>query len=221
MRKEQFEEGYYYHIYNRGVDKRSIFSNDRERIRFIHSIYILNNFFEIPRRRFDIFTLKPKEFLTPIKPYVEIVAGCLMSNHYHLLVTPLQKNGISLFFHKLGTSYTKYFNIKHERKGRLFESSFQARLVDSHEYLTYLTQYIHLNPASQAKLGTGASEVGELLKVVEKYSWSTLPDYIGKESKFRIALSPSFLEFRNNILGVDSTVYQKFLYEFIQELSQA
>ncbi len=147
MRKEAFVEGEYYHIYSRGVDKRPIFNNDRDKARFIHTLYILNNFQEIPYR-FDVVKLTPKEHLTPIKPYVEVAAGCLMSNHYHFLLCPLKKDGISGLMHKIGTSYTKYFNIKHERSGRLFESTFKAKHVDRHEYAAYLTQYIHLNPAT-------------------------------------------------------------------------
>src|SRR3989338_6799044 len=171
MRKEQFEEGEYYHIYNRGVDKRSTFNNDSDRVRFVHGLYILNNFLEIPHR-FNVYKLSPEASLSPIKPYVKIVAGCLMPNHFHLMMSPLQKDGISKFLQKFGTSYTKYFNTKHERSGRLFESTFKAKHIDRHEYASYLTQYIHLNPLKmfQAKLGTE-----EALLKMQEYQWSSLP----------------------------------------------
>lgn len=213
MRKEQFEEGEFYHIYNRGVDKRMIFIDDSDRLRFVNSIYVLNNFLEIPRR-FNVYTLEPQEFLTSIPPFVKIVAGCLMPNHYHLMVSPLKKGGVSAFFHKLGTSYTKYFNIKRDRKGRLFESTFHARLVDKDEYATYLTEYIHLNPlkmiqASQAKHGTRAS----ISKLMD-YPWSSLPDYMGRNGHFSRIISPDFLE---EVLSIKPKDYQSLL----EELSQA
>lgn len=211
MRKELFETDEYYHIYNRGVDQRIIYRNDRDKIRFIHGIYILNNFLDIPNR-FNIYTLTPRELLTPIKPYVEVVAGCLMPNHYHLILSPKIKNGVSRFLHKLGTSHTKYFNLKYERKGRLFESTFKARHVDRHEYATYLTQYIHLNPVAlfQAKLGTK-----EVFKKVCEYQWSSLPDYLGGTSAFSIAIS---LRFQKEVLDTSPEEYRKFAYELFKEM---
>lgn len=214
MRKEQFEEDNFYHIYNRGVDKRPIFLNDDDRTRFIHSLYLFNNFSDIPNR-FNVFSLEPKELLTSIQPVVKVVAGCLMPNHYHLVLSPLEKNGISLFLHKIGTSYTKYFNIKHERKGRLFESTFQARHIDRGEYATYLTQYIHLNPVSlyQAKLGTK-----EVLEEVENYPWSSLADYLGQRSRFTITLNTSF---RDEVLDLSPAKYKEMVFESYLDMYQA
>lgn len=217
MRKEQFEEGYYYHIYNRGVDKRLIFLNDQDRTRFIHSLYVLNNFLDIPRF-FNIYTLQPANLLVPIQPYVEIVAGCLMGSHYHLMLTPKKKDGVSLFLHKVGTSYTKYFNIKYERSGSLFEGAFRAKFVDQQSYADYLTQYIHLNPVkkqqdSQAKLGNDV-----LLEEAIKYRWSTLSDYLGGVSEFSVAISSSF---RDEVLGMDVEEYRKFIQDACTDYSQA
>lgn len=218
MRKEIFEENNFYHIYNRGVDKRPIFKSERDRIRFVNTFYILNNFLTIPPR-FDFMSLKPDEYLKPIEPYVEVVAGCLMDNHYHFLLTPKRENGISTILHKLGTSYTMYFNKRNERTGRLFEGTFKAKYVDAQEYATYITQYIHLNPVGlfQAKPRTDGDD---LLSEVEKYQWSTLPDYLGKGGKLSILLSQKDkLSFRNKILGVDAKQYQEFLRELFVGLS--
>ena len=214
MRKEQFVEGEYYHIYNRGVEKRLIFFNDLERTRFVNSIYLLNNFSDIPPQ-FDVINLSPPELLTPIEPYVEIVAGCLMPNHYHLMCTPKIKNGISKFLHKIGTSYARYFNIKHERTGRLFSSTFKAKHVDRHEYAVYLTQYIHLNPVElfQAKLGKEMA-----LEAVKVYQWSSLPDYLGGKSKFSLIISPNF---RDQVLDLNRDDYSSMVGEIYKESFQA
>ena len=216
MRKEVFEEGYYYHLYNRGVDQRMIFLDDRDRTRFINVLYVLNNYSDIPLR-FDIFALKPREHLVPIPPYVEIVAASLMSNHYHLMLTPKRKDGVSAFMHKIGTSYVKYFNIKYERTGRLFENSFRAKLVDRHEYATYLTQYIHLNAVEliQAKLG---SKTEEVLKELENYPWSTLPDYLGNKSKFSIVISDKF---RDEVLDMNAKEYRTILCSLYYEAEKS
>lgn len=212
MRKEIFAIGEYYHIYNRGVDKRDVFLDDRDRMRFINTAYVLNNFLEIPYR-FDLQTLMPREFLKPREPLVKIVAGCLMSNHFHFFVTPLQENGISKFLHKFGVSYTMYFNKRYERSGRLFESTFKARHVDSHDYASYLTQYIHLNPMDlfQTKSGTGAVEK------LENYMWSTLPDYLGKKSRFSQLLNGNF---RDEVLDISKEEYRKLLKELFKYIFQ-
>lgn len=216
MRKETFEEGCYYHLYNRGVDHRTVFLDDRDRTRFVNVLYVLNNYLDVPLR-FDILTLEPREHLSPIPPYVEIVAACLMPNHYHLMLTPKKKNGVSAFMHKIGTSYTKYFNAKYERTGALFEGSFRAKLVDRHEYATYLTQYIHLNPRVliQAKLG---SRKEEALKELENYPWSTLPDYLGNKSRFSIAVSNTF---RNEVLDMSAKEYRAMVHTLYYESSES
>ena len=211
MRKEQFVKGEWYHIYNRGVDKRIIFTSDRERLRFIHSMYLFNNFQNIPQR-LDVLKLEPREFLIPIEPYVDIVAACLMPNHYHFLMSPLQDGGISKFLHKVGLSYTNYFNKLHERKGRLFESTFKAKHVDSHDYATYLTQYIHLNPVDLFRTKSGTKET---LSAVKTYPWSSLPIYLGKVSPFSILISDTF---RGNILALSSTQYSDYMGDLYREL---
>lgn len=216
MRKEIFTQGEYYHIYNRGVDKRIVFTNDEEKRHFVNTLYVLNNFLEIPPR-FNVYELEPRELLTTISPHVEITAGCIMDNHYHLMARPLQENGISRFLHKIGTSHSHYFNKRHERSGRLFESTFKAKHVDRHEYAAYLTQYVHLNPVDlyRAKHGTDEKEI---LRRVKEYPWSSLPIYLGKESPFSLIVSPNF---RDTVLGQRAEEYGEFLKEVYDEVYQA
>lgn len=211
MRKEIFEEGEFYHIYNRGVDQKILFNNDQEKLRFIHTIFILNNFLHIPHS-LDIVSLKHKELLTPIDPYIKIVAGCIMPNHYHLLLTPLRKNGISLFMHKIGLSYSHYFNKRYKRVGRLFESTFKAKYVDRHDYLFYLTQYIHLNPVDLFRTKYGTEEI---LSKTKEYPWSSLPIYLNKPSPFSLLVSS---DFRDEILGVSFYEYQRIINAVYNEL---
>lgn len=215
MRKEIFEIGEYYHIYNRGVDRRTIFHNDKDRIRFIHSLYILNNFRDIPPR-FDLYRLEPRELLTPMEPYVEIGAGCLMPNHYHLLITPKRKDGISLLLHKLGISHSMYFNLRYRRTGRLFESTFKARHIDRSEYAQYISQYIHLNPLPLHQTKSGA-EIKELFRRLSNYRWSSLADYLGGTSAFSLVLSQRF---QKEVLALSPEEYGKVIYELFEELYQ-
>ncbi|MEK7541510.1 MAG: transposase [Patescibacteria group bacterium] len=206
MRKEVFEEGEYYHVYNRGVDRRSVFSDDRDRIRFVHTLYLLNHFLTIPDR-FDVISLEPRDLLTPIAPFVEIVAACLMPNHFHFMLTQKKKNGISAFLQKVGTSYTKHFNNRHERTGSLFEGTFKAKHVARHEYASYLTQYIHLNAATLAKGKVGGKDTAS---AIERYQWSTLPDYLDHRSPFSLFVTTRF---RDEVLDVNAMQYRAFLHE--------
>jgi len=215
MRKEIFEEGEFYHIYSRGVDGKVLFNNDREKLRFIHSIYILNNFLGIPPH-FDMITLKPKELLTPIEPYVEIVAGCIMSTHYHLMLSPKKKGGVSKLMHKVGLSYSHYFNKYYERKGRLFESTFKTKHVDRHEYLFYLTQYIHLNPIdlylNNYSIKSGTEDI---LEMIYEYQWSSLPIYLDKQSPFSLLTST---EFRDKVIDTTAIEYKRIIRALYKEL---
>ncbi len=214
MRKEKFEENEYYHIYNRGVDKRSIVMDDYDKIRFIHTLYILNSFLNIPYR-FNIVALRPQEFLTPRQPFVKIVAACLMPNHYHLMLTPLKENGVSDFLQKIGTSYTKYFNSRHNRTGRLFERTFQAKLINKQEYASYLTYYIHLNPL---KLCTTTNDPKKKLEWTMGYEWSTLPDYLEKKGRFSKITTK---DFRDDILDMNVKEYKDFINNTYKGLMQA
>jgi len=213
MRKEHFVPDEYFHVYTRGVDKRVIFLDDHDRTRFVHAIYILNNFLEIPFR-FNMQTLTPRELLVPREPLVKIAAGCLMDSHFHLLMTSMHEGAISTLLHKAGISYSMYFNKRHERTGRLYESTFKAKHVDKHEYAAYLSQYIHLNPKDlfQTKSDT------ELLDKIIKYSWSSLPIYLGKKSRFSLLVSSSF---RDEVLDYTAEEYRRLIYETYENLCQS
>ncbi len=186
MRKIQFAEGEFYHLYNRGVDKRVVFNNKDDHERFQAYLYILNdahndkaaNYFYSKARRESLFEN------TRIEPLVAIGAYCLMPNHFHILATPLVENGISKFMHKLQTAYTMYFNEKASRTGSLFQGTFKATHIDEDEYLRYLYAYIHLNPA---KLLTGdwhkasAEELRQLGSKILAYPYSSAGEYnLGK-----------------------------------------
>ncbi|MEK7129078.1 MAG: transposase [Patescibacteria group bacterium] len=142
-RKFKFSIGEFYHIYNRGNEKRIIFKDDHDRKRFTDLLFLCNTKKSIVVR--EIPTGLTYEFDRG-ETIVDIGAYCLMPNHFHLLLREKTENGISLFMKKLATSYSMYFNKRHQRTGGLFEGKFKATHVDSDTYLKYLFSYIHLNP---------------------------------------------------------------------------
>lgn len=141
-----FSIGEYYHVYNRGTDKRKIFLNKKDYERFQFLLYICNNTKPIIVRDYIGLTSADKFNLLKEGTLVDIGAYCLMPNHFHLLLKEKVEGGISLFMQKLMTGYTMYFNTANDRTGTLFEGSFKARHADEDRYLEYLYAYIHLNP---------------------------------------------------------------------------
>jgi len=188
QRKLTFAPGEFYHIYNRGTDKRVIFLDERDYRRFQFLLYTANNNEVI---RLDNFLKKLKQGRSLLEMFaiprgetlVDIGGYCLMPNHFHLLLHEKQDNGISTFMKKLLTAYSMYFNKRHERTGGLFEGRFKAKHADTDEYLKYLFAYIHLNPvkiiAPEWKK-TGISDKDAAVTYLESYQFSSYIDYTKK-----------------------------------------
>lgn len=162
--------GYSYHIFNRGVEKKTIFTSDGDRIRFLKTIIYYQRLG--PKPKFSMFNRSQNKQLKGEK-IIEIIAFCLMPNHFHLLIKQNRDKAISEFLSKVTNSYTKYFNTKYNRVGPLFQGQFKAVLVESDEQITHLSRYIHLNPF-----------VSDLINKLEDYSWSSFSDYLDKTSIF-------------------------------------
>lgn len=180
-RKVQFVENEYYHLYNRGVDKRTIFLSLADYRRFLMLLYLANSDQDIrisnvlkATRYEGVFSRDRGE------PLIAIGAFCLMPNHFHILATPLIKDGISKFMLKLQTGYSMYFNTKNERSGSLFQGPFKSIHADNDRYLEYLFSYIHLNPAKlkEPKWKERIRSKGGLMKYVETYPYSSYSAYL-------------------------------------------
>lgn len=176
IRSVAFVEGEFYHVYNRGTDKRLLFNDEADRQRFLKLLYISNsvqpiNVRNILRKNSEPYTFDRGDILVSIGAY------CLMPNHFHLLLTPRIEEGISLFMKKLGTGYSMYFNKKYNRTGTLFEGPFKAKWADDDTYLKYLYAYIHLNPLKLWRRADESEGQGEL-SFLQNYSSSSLPDYL-------------------------------------------
>ncbi|MFA6047511.1 MAG: transposase [Parcubacteria group bacterium] len=154
MRKIELANEEYYHIYNRGIEKREVFLNTRDYERFLLSMNLLNDENDglmVSWRDYKKSHLEAylADFLKlgfrKRDPLVEIIAYCLNPNHYHLILKQVADKGIEKFMHKIGISHTKYFNKKNKRNGYLFQGVFQSVHIDSNEYLLYLSAYVNMN----------------------------------------------------------------------------
>ncbi len=178
IRNVTFAPGEFYHIYNRGTDKRPIFSDASDCHRFQELLYLSNSQKSVNVRDVKQSTDSVYEYERG-DPRVAIGAYCLMPNHFHLLLVPLEDDGVSQFMKKLGTSYSMYFNKKYDRTGTLFEGPFKAKHADSDVYLKYLYAYIHLNPV---KLWTERKEEGQsATEFLKHFKYSSLGEYTGLE----------------------------------------
>lgn len=141
-----YTEGGYYHIYNRGVEKREIFKDESDCRIFLHYIMLyLSPVDEILQKYPD--KIRIRRFLkSNLSEEVDLLCFSLMPNHFHFLIKQNSKHGIIKFMRRLMTSYVMYFNKKYERVGSLFQGKYKAINVDKDEYLLHLTRYIHLNP---------------------------------------------------------------------------
>ncbi|MFH1462283.1 MAG: transposase [bacterium] len=198
MKKVEFINDSLYHIYNRGVEKRTIFPDEKDYYRFIHNLYEFNNknsVINLGQRLQQSNRGETSITLSQRDSFVEIICFCLMPNHFHLILKQLKHGGISRFLQKLGTGYTMYFNKKYDRNGVLFQGTFKAIHVDKDEYFLPLSYYIHLNPLELAipKWKERGIQDWEIVnKFLKEYKWSSYLDYIGKQN-FPSLINKDFL----------------------------
>ncbi len=219
-RKTKFIPQSYFHIYNRGIEKRKIFLNNNDYHRFLILLYLCNSGEPVNLRELfnkgltfeEIIRINRKEIL------VNIGAYCLMPNHIHLLVTPKKESGVSILMHKLFTGYTMYFNKKNERTGRLFESTFKANLIETDEYLKYLFAYIHLNPVKLMEpewREKGIKNLGKAKKFLDSYHWSSYVNYIDKKSDNLLLNKEAFPEYFYSVKEFENFIEDWLKYKVV------
>src|SRR3989344_3570213 len=162
MRKVKLENGEMYHIYNRGVDKRKIFSTQKDLDRFFESMKIFNCIEPVGSLHEQSFQ---KDKIK--KPLVKFIAYNLLSNHFHFILEQVAEGGISEFMKRLLGGYTWYFNKKNKRSGSLFEGTFKSKYIDSDGYLLHSSVYVNLN--DKIPLGGLTAKLG-------KSSWNEYVD---------------------------------------------
>lgn len=216
-RKGSFIEGEYYHLYNRGVDKRIIFSNSIDYNRFILLLKIMNTSDNIVVR--DL--LKSKNYNEIIvekidNQIVAIGAYCLMPNHFHILITPLVKNGVEKYMQKLQTAYSMYFNQKYERSGALFQGTFKSKYLNTDEYLKYIYSYIHLNPAKLKDKNwkdKKYKDLESLKNFVLNYKYSSVGEYLKNE--YVIVNKNKFPDYRN-LYKLDEEYFRNMIDDWFE-----
>lgn len=200
MRKTPLVTGEFYHIFNRGVDKRKIFQNVQDLERFFVCMKVFNTVQPVG-------SLYEHSFQDDVeqKPLVRFVAYCLLPNHFHFILEQVVDGGISEFMKRIQGGYTWYFNNRNKRSGALFQGRFKSIHIDSNEYLKYVSAYVNLNDRQKDQLG------GWTAKLV-KSSWG---EYIQSNKK-----SNDFCEGKGIVLNQFSKVsdYENFALEVLKEV---
>lgn len=191
VRKHSFVQGEYYHIYNRGVDKRDIILDLYDLQRLQQSFLEFNTIEPIRSIYENSFKKEKEELGSKASKLVDIIAYCVNPNHFHLILTPLVENGIEKFMQRIG-GYTKYFNIRYKRSGRLFQDKFKSKHINNNKYLLHVSAYVNMN--NRDSLGSLAS----------KLSVSSLEEYLSTPTSCNTTI----------VLGQfkDSKEYEKFAY---------
>lgn len=136
----RFAPGGFYHIVNRGVDGRILFPQKTYYERFKNGLIAFNS-----PKPVELRFLMNTEVGPPKEPLVDVVSYCLMKDHVHMLIRVLKREkDTALFLQKLFGGFTMYFNIRHKRKGVLFQGKALAKHIDKPEYLDHVLRYIHL-----------------------------------------------------------------------------
>jgi putative transposase len=184
-RNISFAPGEFYHIYNRGTDKRKIFLRAQDYLRFLSLLYIANSTLTVDLKQ-QGSTLSEILATNKGESLVDICAYCLMPNHFHIILRENRDNGISKFMQKLTTAYTMYFNKLNSRTGSLLQGRFKAEHANNDEYLSYLIAYLHLNPIKLfepkwKELGIKDKKWAETF--LKNYKYSSFLDYSEQESR--------------------------------------
>lgn len=186
-RTKQYIENNYYHIYNRGVEKRIIFADEQDYIVFLS--YLKN--YLLPKNEKILFekladpntSFKEKDEILKLLRlnnfYGEIIllAYCLMPNHFHFFIK--QKSSVSMdkFMQSLGTRYTMYFNRKYKRIGTLYQDTYKAVSIETEEQFVYLSKYIH----KQALIHRSSERIHLKGQTLQRWKQpSSYPEYLGK-----------------------------------------
>ncbi|TSC97303.1 MAG: hypothetical protein CEN88_82 [Candidatus Berkelbacteria bacterium Licking1014_2] len=184
-----YAENTWYHIYNRGVEKRVIFQDEQDYATFLFFV----------KKYLSKSSILPSKPPHPLSKEIDLSTFCLIPNHFHFLLKQENRDSLTKFMRRLGTNYAMYFNERYNRVGSLFQGVYKAVLIDSDEQLMQVHRYIHMNPR----------EIG---KNPFKYPYSSYPYYIGE--KKADWLRPDFiLDYFNS----SPKKYQEFLRDYSDE----
>ena len=220
-RRKKYLENGYYHLYNRGVEKRIIFLDEQDYSVFLSYLkeYLLpKNEQELNKKISDEATSsKEKDKILKLlrmnnfSGEITLLAYCLMPNHFHFFVKQKSLNSIDKFMNSLCTRYTMYFNKKYKRVGSLYQGVYKAVLIENEPQFLHLSRYIHKQALAFQ---------GQALQSYEKQPSSYL-EYIGSRKTEWIHPEEILSYFSENSpsLSYEAFVRQEDDFEILNHLT--
>ena len=205
-----FSEGDFFHVFNKSIAGFQIFKDAFNIKRFINTLEYYNQN-PSPKLNLSRFMRANKDHTfsgilhNQNTIYIKILAYCIMPDHYHLLVKIKKERYFSHFMSVIENSFSRYFNVKFNRKGPLWQSRFKAVLIESNEELLHVSRYIHLNPVTSYYVDKP-----------EEWEWSSYRTYLKNMEQFQeisISNSTAYKNFVDN--NID---YQRQLKEIKRHL---
>lgn len=179
----------FYHVYNRGVEKRRIFIDDQDYRVFLGLVKkYLTGESSNKNNRHKVSSIN-------LSNQVSLVAYCLMSNHFHLLLYQKSEQGVTQLLRRVSTGYVMYFNLRYKRVGGLFQGRFKASAINADNYLHHISRYIHMNP-----------------KDYKEWPYSSLKYYDGSGTFAPWVIPDSVLE----LFEDDPSQYLDFLEDYVE-----
>lgn len=170
--KNKFYDDCFYHVFNKSIANFGIFSKSENGLRFIDTLDYYNSLkiklsLSVYLRKNSLNTnlLIPKDNLI-----AKLISYCIMPDHYHLLVKIIHAGKFSKYINNIEDSFSRYFNIKNNRKGPLWQSRFKSVIIESNEHLLHVSRYVHLNPSTNY-----------LVDNPEDWNLSSYKDFISNE----------------------------------------
>lgn len=169
--QKRFVKGEIYHVFNKSIANYGIFNDLNNSRRFMDTLFYYNSklideSFSIFLKRNEKFQaeslLYPKEF-----PYIKFLCYCIMPDHYHILIKVVEEDYFSKYISDVENSFSRFFNLKFERIGPLWQTSFKSVRIKSNKQLLHVHRYIHLNPTTSS-----------LVDKPEDWTYSSYKDFI-------------------------------------------
>ena len=184
---KDYIEDSYYHVFNRGVAKQPIFLDNQD-----YSVFL-----SLLKRYLGDQPEKDSngQYLSCYVGRIELLAFCLMQNHFHLFIYQKDANAMKDFMKSLAVSYSMYFNKRYKRVGPLFQQRYKAVRITNDSHLLHITRYIHLNPPSY-----------------QGYEWSSYRYYIGQKNA--VWLNP------DRVLSLFDGDYANFVAEYVDKKAE-
>jgi putative transposase len=197
---KRYMPGGYYHIYNRGVEKRDIFLDKQDFVVFQRYLKLYlgskKDVKKIRVPRIQIF-LKNNMY-----DEIDLLAFSLMPNHIHLELRQKKADSIIRFMKRLTTSYVMYFNKKYNRVGGLFQNSYKAALIQTDPYLLHLSRYIHVNPTKTHNKGVNFKD------------FCSFPYYLEEKNASWLKTDPILSYFKSSRIKYKGSSYEEFVNEY-------